>query len=82
MKQFKEHKSKTIEGKIYSTKKAQLIKSYENETHNTGAWYIKKLYKNKNGEYFIRLIDIIQDSIIPYTEEKALQFINQFNSLF
>ncbi len=75
-------KSKTIDGVNYSTKKSELIKEYKHETGIESNSYHKLLYKTKEGKYFIRLINTLGDKIIPYREKEALNFINNFNSLF
>lgn len=74
---MKEHKSKTINGINYNTKKAELIKTYQHIGTSKSNSYTKTLYKTKNGNYFIRVIDFLSDRIELYTEAQALHFINK-----
>jgi hypothetical protein len=77
---MKEHIRKKIDGKFYSTKKAERIHNYHHNTGEPTTTYVKTLYK-QDGQYFVRVTDFMCDYLKLTTEEEALDFFNKTKSV-
>ena len=75
------HRRKKIDGKLYDTRKSDLI-VYTNNFNNENDFYLLFIYRTQDGEYFKRSFGPMAESLERCDSNYVMYHLNQNKSLF